>query len=87
MAERGKFAGPSILEMMENHLDALFKSGTPLDETKAIGVAEAIAIMRDPYAFLGDKNRSWGRAVNEVWVASDNRLEDPKWQSVRQPGT
>jgi hypothetical protein len=60
---------------MEQHLDNTRKSGTPLDEAKAIGIVEAIAIIRDPYAWVGDPHRSWGKAVNNVWVASDERLD------------
>jgi hypothetical protein len=71
----GRYAGPSIVQMMERHLDATRRLDTPLDDAKAIGIVEAIAIIRDPYAFLGDPHRSWGVAVNNVWVASDERLE------------
>jgi hypothetical protein len=61
--------------MMEQHLDNTRKTGNAMDEAKAIGIVEAIAIMRDPYAWVGDTHRSWGKAVNSVWEASDERLD------------
>ena len=49
MANRGKFAGPSLLEMMEQHHANLLVIG---DVEVAQGVADAIEIIRTPYQWL-----------------------------------
>lgn len=68
-----KYGGRSIVEMMEEHFDAL-RLGSASDQSRAIGVGDAIAIIRDPYAWAGDPHRSWGKAVHNVWEASDERI-------------
>jgi hypothetical protein len=82
MAERGKFAGPSLLEMMESQLDSFISDGA--DDT-AVGIATAIAILRQPYAWLKVSDKRFGHikidsgqfalAVDGVLDSSWNRVE------------
>lgn len=57
MAERGKFAGPSLLEMMESQLDSFVSDGA---DNTAVGIANAIAILRQPYAWLRISDKRFG---------------------------
>jgi hypothetical protein len=82
MAERGKFAGPSLLEMMESQLDSFVSDGA--DDT-AVGIATAVAILRQPYAWLKVSDKRFGHikidagqfneTVDGVIQASVKRVE------------
>ena len=68
---QGKYAGPSIVEMMEKELDKT------RDTNVTIGLARAIAILRQPYSYLGRKPApDFDDVVISVIQASDKRISD-----------
>ncbi len=81
MAERGKYAGPSILELMERRLDdateSYLNAGDLYSNGTAYGLASAIAIMRNPYSYLGiSPAPDFVDFVAEIRWASESRVEE-----------
>lgn len=75
MANRGKYAGPSILEMMEMELDKWISNEHA--EEFCIGLATAIGIMRQPYSYLNMKPApAFNEVVDNLLVASEKRVEE-----------
>ncbi len=81
MAERGKYAGPSILELMERRLDlateANLSDGDLYSNGVLYGLANAIAIMRNPYSYLGIAPApDFVDFVAAIVEASEGRVEE-----------
>jgi hypothetical protein len=81
MAERGKFAGPSILELMEQELDkatredAAGKYQSLFSDGRIMGLASAIAIMRQPYSYLDRPPAPpFEQVVADLIAASQSRV-------------
>lgn len=76
-SERGQFAGPSILELLERELDRVNRMPWKSDkyrDGRLIGLASAVAIMRNPYSYLGvEPAPDFGTLVQAVLDASDER--------------
>ena len=75
MAERGKYAGPSIVEMMEKELDKARVEHADYQYT--LGLATAIGIIRVPYSYLNMKPAPlFSDVVENMFAASNNRIEE-----------
>jgi hypothetical protein len=71
----GKYAGPSIVEMMEKELDKARVEHADYQYT--LGLATAIGILRVPYSYLNMKPAPlFSDVVENMFAASNNRIEE-----------